>query len=487
MKAVLHVSASGTQLWQKQGATWAAFDGPAKAPVWIVADLAEEAFHEVPVPRVFGRDRTGFLNRQLTTRFPDTPYKTALPPAIQTGLMSHLAPPRQTLLGLDAAERVADAISSVTAPVAGVWSTSMLMAQATSHKRMPPDLFIVLRDAAGLRIVYVKGGVPVISRLVLDAPLPSDQVTEIVRTLRHLENTKVLERTDKPRPIVIIGDSEGFADLLSNEKMQLLALPSAKSTAGPDDWRGVLFDLVVKSPSGQLAPLSARTAFVASRWQRAAFIAGALSFSMAFAFAGSILLTITDDRTALSIRQSNVQRQQTALDNLERQIAAIGVSPDWVHQAVTLDQQEILAAPSLVKHLVMVAELLAKQDSLRLERFDWRIAQAGKASCDGKTLAPNVPEAAPEPGKAVASMVVELTLQITLPQVLSDKARQQTMTAIANAIGKLEGVNVLLDPAKEIAQATLRGGGTAQGAGEKQAVWCMTLAEPLAAPPGGKP
>ena len=60
MKAVLHVSASGTQLWQKQGVTWAAIDGPAKKPVWIVADLAEEAFHEVPVPRVFGRDRVGF-------------------------------------------------------------------------------------------------------------------------------------------------------------------------------------------------------------------------------------------------------------------------------------------------------------------------------------------------------------------------------------------------------------------------------------------
>ena len=227
---------------------------------------------------------------------------------------------------------------------------------------------------------------------------------------------------------------------------------------------------------------------MASRWQRAAFIAGALSFSLAVAFAGSVLLNISDDRAALTLKQSNVQRQQIVLDTLERQIAAVGVSPDWVHQAVTLDQQEILAAPSIVKHLVMVAELLAKQDSLRLERFDWRLAQAGTASCDGKTLASNVPEAAPEPGKApVASMVVELTLQITLPQGLSDKARQQTMTAIANAIGTLEGVNVLLDPAKEIAQATLRGGGTGQGAGEKQAVWCMTLAEPVAVPPSGKP
>ena len=487
MKAVLHLTASGTRLWQKQGITWVAIEGPTVGPVWIVADLAEEAFHEVPVPRVFGRDRTGFLNRQLTTRFPDTPYKTALPAATQSGLMNRLAPPRQTLLGLDAAERVTAALSSVTAPLAGVWSTSMLMAQAAGQKGMPSDLFIVLRDVAGLRIVYVKGGVPVISRLVLDAPLPSDQVTEIVRTLRHLENTKVLDRTDKPRPIVIIGDSDGFADLLSTEKMQLLALPSAKTSVGSGDWHGVLFDLVVKSPSGQLAPLSARTAFVASRWQRAAFIAGALSFGLAVAFAGSVLLNITDDRAALTLKQSNVQRQQTALDNLERQIAAVGVSPDWVHQAVTLDQQEIQAAPSLVKHLVKVAELLAKQDNLRLERFDWRITQPGKSSCDGKPLESNVPETTSEPSKApVASMIVELTLQITLPQGLNDRARLQTMTAIASAIGKLEGVSVLLDPAKEIAQATLRGGGTAQGAGEKQAVWCMTLPGPVAAPPSGK-
>jgi hypothetical protein len=487
MKAVLYVTASGSQLWQRQGATWVALDGPTETPVWVVADLAEEAFHEVPVPRVFGGDRAGFLNRQLATRFPDTPYKIALNAATQTGLMNRLAPPRQTLLGLDAAERVTAAIRSVTGPVAGLWSTSMLMAQLAGQKRLPPDLFIVLRDAGSLRIVYVKGGVPVISRLVLDAPLPSDQVTEIVRTLRHLENTKVLERTDKPRPIMVIGDSDGFAELLSNEKMQLLPMPSAKSAAGSDDWRGVLFDLLVKSPSGQLAPLSARTAFVASRWQRAALIAGALSFSLAVAFAGSVLLNITDDRAALALKQSNVQRQKTALDNLEQKIAAVGVSPDWVHQAVTLDQQEILAAPSLVKHLVMVAELLAQQDGLRLEQFDWGITQAGKAPCNGNTVASNVQEPATESGKVPGlSMLVELTLQITLPLGLSDKARLQTMTSIANAVGKLEGARVLVDPSKGIAQATLRGGGSTQDSGENHAVWCMTLAGPVAAPPSGK-
>jgi hypothetical protein len=216
-------------------------------------------------------------------------------------------------------------------------------------------------------------------------------------------------------------------------------------------------------------------------------MSGALSFSLAVAFAGSVLLTITDDRAALTLKQSNVQRQQAALDNLERQIAAIGVNPEWVHQAVTLDQQEILAAPSLVKHLVMVAELLAKQDNLRLERFDWRVIQPGKASCDGKPVESNVPAAATEPGKEpAASTMVELTLQITLPQGLNDRARLQTMTAIAGAIGQLDGVNVLMDPAKEIAQATLRGGGASQGAGEKQAVWCMTLAGPVAVTASGK-
>ena len=488
MTVVLHVTASGTQLWQKQGAAWVAFDAPPRGTVWIVADLAEEAFYEVPVPRVFGRDRTGFLNRQLSTRFPDTPFKTALPPAPQTGLMNRLAPPRQTLLGLDAAERVTAAIRSVTAPVAGVWSVSMLMAQLANQKRMPSDLFVVLRDAAGLRIVYVKGGVPVISRLILDATLPIDQVAEIVRTLRHLENTKVLERSDKPRPIVVIGESDGFADLLSNEKMHLLPLPSGKSKVGTDNWRPDLFEMVIKSPSGQLAPMSNRTAFVASRWQRGAFIIGALSFGLAVAFAGSILLAITDDRAALTLKQSNVQRQQTDLGSLERQIAAIGINPEWVHQAVNLDQQEILAAPSLVKHLVMVADLLAKQDNLRLERFDWRITQPERVSCAGKPVASNVPGAAPEPGKAPgASMMVELTLQIALPEGQSDKGRRQTMTAIASAIGQLEGVSVWLDPAREIDQTPLRGGGTAQGAAEKQAAWCITLVGPVAATPSGKP
>ena len=79
LKTLLHLAPDGAQLWQKTKGQWLPLDRAHRGSVWIVTDMAEETISEIKVPRLYGRDRAGFINRQLSSRFPETPYKLALP------------------------------------------------------------------------------------------------------------------------------------------------------------------------------------------------------------------------------------------------------------------------------------------------------------------------------------------------------------------------------------------------------------------------
>ena len=137
MKTVLHLTYSGPQLWNKGRAGWQACDGPADGPVWVVTDLAEESFAEIQIPRIFGRDRQGFIARQLASRFPDTLFRTTLPAVPSGSFMDRIASPRLTLLGVDAAERINSSLDALPTPIAGVWAMSMLLALLASRRGCP--------------------------------------------------------------------------------------------------------------------------------------------------------------------------------------------------------------------------------------------------------------------------------------------------------------------------------------------------------------
>ena len=166
MACVLHISATGNVWWGKKSTGWEVLPEPGQGPVWVLTDLTEETFTEINVPRVFGRDRSSFVERQLTNRFPETRFRVALEAQRQGSLMNRLAPPHQVLTAVEPADRITAALQNLSLPLAGVWSTSMLLARLGSKPRMPANLMIVLCQPAGMRIVYIKDRAPVLTRMV---------------------------------------------------------------------------------------------------------------------------------------------------------------------------------------------------------------------------------------------------------------------------------------------------------------------------------
>ncbi|MDP2369747.1 hypothetical protein [Rhodoferax sp.] len=481
MKTVLHLTPSGSQFWRQSREGWQPHDGPSSGPVWVVTDLAEEGFAEIQIPRIFGRDRQAFVARQVANRFPDTAYRTGLPVRHVGGLMDRIAPPRQSLLGLDAAQRIDAALATLASPLAGVWTTSMLLAQIGCKATLPPELFVALPGPDALRIVVIKNREPVLTRLIAGVTLADDQAAEIVRTLRHLENTRVLARGTHRHGVLMLGGDDAMAARLAPDQLELLALPPPWSVSQPDDWRFALFDLAIKSPPGQLAPLARRAEFVASQWRQLAYGASVLVVGLSVWVASDNLRAIAASEAGRTQAQADLQGLTVQLTEAEQRMKGFGVAADVVHRAVTLDREEILSAPALAGPLHQLGAIVGRHEAVRLGQLSWRLLPPGRPACAGG--APN-PTGAAEPTAADGAAVVparrvELSFDITPPEAQRATTRAQMVSSLSSALGKLDGVSLVRDPAKEMPQAALSGGASNTDV-DKPLSWCLSLPGVLA-------
>ena len=471
MATVLHLTATGSQFWCKNRDGWHAVDRPSDDPVWVVVDVAEESFAEIQIPRIFGRDRQAFIARQLANRLADTPFRTPLPIQPSGSVMDRLAPPRQTLLGLDAARRVNTALDALPNPLAGVWSMSMLLANLAHKKNLPPDLFVVLPGVEDMRIVFIKNRVPVLGRLIPHVAQGADQAIEITRTLRHLENVRLLERTGDRYGVLMLGDAQGMADVLAPDHLDLLPLPAPWATSPPADWRFALFDLALTSPSGQLAPLARRATYVAARLRQPAYVAMGLVFCLAAWVSMNNLRDIMTLRASQNQLEGNVQNLTSQLVEVKRKMDGFSVPADLVRQAVLLQQIEISSAPSFAAHLQQLGQAIGQQDSVRLTQLEWRVVPVGQPVC--ARAAGGTPP--PAPANAVEpKRMVEISFDTTLSPDLSARARTQSIAALSALLSRFEGVTLIQNPAKSLAQAALSGG-SASPVTETTLLWCLTL------------
>lgn len=290
MKTLLHLSPAGRQYWRRTRQGWQPLTGDpdTRDPLWVVTDLAEESFAEIETPRLYGRDRNDLLDRQLATRFPDTPYRSRLKVDHGGKLIERLVPTRFTLFGITAADKLNAEFDARNISIAALCPTSLLLTRMARHKQLPPDLFVVLPSTAGLRIVFVKNRIPILTRL---APIPDQvaaQAEEIIRTHRYLENVRTLQRGSQPPPVMILGNAAAFAAPLGAARLELVAPPPPWNNAAYNDWRLPLFDLALREqPFGQLAPVARRTVYLARRLRQGALAAAAAAVVAGLLAAGT--------------------------------------------------------------------------------------------------------------------------------------------------------------------------------------------------------
>jgi len=478
MQTVLYITIAGAQYWRKSGRTWQPCDGLQAGALWVVTNLAEEGTAEIHVPRLFGNDRKNFIQRQLSSRFPDTPYCHVLAQPAHGSLMERLAPPRQTLFGLDAAQRVNAALDAVgSAPVAGVWASTLLLLNLSRHKSLPQELFVVMPSPDGLRIVFVKDHLPVLSRLVPGVTDAADQAAEITRTVRYLENNHLLERSTEPHNVLLLDGHPGIDTLLAQERLTRVPAPPPWAKNPPDDWRFALFDLAVSSPAGQMAPLVRRTRFLANRLRPTIYATAGLCVAAAVWVAASNANDIHNaytNRTQTQQRISLLTRQSQVV---EQDISRFGVSPALVRSAVLLAQDELPAAPPLAVHMQQIAQVISAFDPVRLRQFSWRTLAAGEQACSSAVAAPNAAQAVQDPSGPKRRN--EVSFEVLWPDGQGARARTQGITNLSAMLAALTGASLITDPAQALAQSAFSGGAGAAATSAQPLIWCLTMPESM--------
>jgi hypothetical protein len=480
MGVVVHITSAGAQWCKKTPDGWVALepsDHDVSKPVWVVTDLAEETFSELAVPRIFGKDRSSFVNRQLANRYPDSVFRIALPAAQVGGMMDRLAPPQQTLTAIDPSDRVELALARIKAPVAGVWSASMLMARLAQRPTLPKNMFVILSQEHALRILFVKNRVPVLTRLVTTAQSPQEQATEVVRTLRHLENTHVIERGKERFALMLLGGNEELKKRLNDDQLTVLESPKKWEHFPQIGWNYLLFEAALKSPLGQLAPMKYRISYLARQTTKAAWVGSAAVIVLAVVTASLSILSARDAQQQQQALQQQLSEIAVASQNTEELIAQYGVPPASVKQAVALDTQEIENIPNMTHYMVKLGEAMAPYPALRVQEWQWRVAEAEDAVCvsdDPSQLqaeSTETSEAEPE----APSRKVELRWTIAFPAELGPYGLEQQMSAISKAVQGWSDAKLMLDPVIQLQQADISIASTAAGQAQRNMKWCMAV------------
>jgi outer membrane murein-binding lipoprotein Lpp len=472
MKTLLYLNSLDRQLWTKSARNWENIAEKSSGTVWVVTDLAEESFSEIKTPRLFGRDRETFIARQLAGRYPDTPFRGSMTLTQEEGLLAKIIPTQHILFGVDGAQRLNAELDATTNPIAGLWPISVLMAQLGRDSALPADLFVVLPGPGSLRIVFLKNRTPVLTRLTSTANEVNAQVEEVVRTLRHLENTQVVPRGRQEHPVLLLAKTEEYKELLAAARFQLVGL-SRLDKNPPEDWRFPLFDLALKSPPGQVAPLERRVEYLSGRLSKVAFVLSVVIGIVGVAAASSNLLSIFVTIKESSRISGAVEELNRQVADLEQKISALGAEPATVRRAIALRDKEIANAPSMATHFKIIGEVLARDSGLRLRELKWNLHVPGSQPCLRVGESVPTPTSAEPTAPENVDQKVEVRFELAVPSTYGPRDRALALRAISGGLTSVQAITLLQDANKDLASASLRGG---SGLGnEKKPVWCMTI------------
>lgn len=477
MKTLLYIGVAGNQYWRKAGAHWQPVVGAQGSPTWVVTDLAEETFAELRMPRLFGRDRRDYLERQVANQFSQTPYRTAFAWPRAGSLSDRLARSRYVLLGVDAATRIDAALAALDGHLVGVWSTSMLLAQWAQEGGARDDGFVVMPVPDRMRIVFLSQGQPVLTRLVSGVDGVSEQVAEIVRTLRHLENTRLVERSGQRLVVRVLGPSDELVQPLAVQGLDLLSPAAASSHPAPVLLS--LFDRAMRMPKGQLAPVSLRQSFLAQVLRRAAYGVAVVALALAGVDAALNLRAMLAAREALQQVQVQDAQVRAQTRQVDLTLARWNVSAATVRTTLEQDAREVAQAPTPGRVLTSLSDVVSAHPALRVSRLQWRVLVDDQTAC-ARVGATN------PPSSVASALVTELQWDATGLAQSPPRERARILADVSTRIQAWPGVQLLTDPAQAMVQGKLDS--TEQSAPDSPSSWCLRWSlEPAPARKGSTP
>lgn len=423
---ILYVSNAGPVTLGREGG-----DRP-RAPLVVVADLAEETFARVALPPVRGPDRWRLVRRQLQQQFPQTPYKMALPLA-----RAAASEATDVLVGVPAAALDAALQPYVQAgrPVRGVWTVALLVAWwVRLTGKTPPHCLVIVATPAGMRHVFLAHGKPLLTRLVPHDVSGSDAVPaeqEIVRTAQYLYNARLLEH-GAPVRAWALGIPAPAAVAGTRLRLQWEKPPVAPRL--PDvaarGFAGLCELAVVRPPRSQLAPAAVRIHYLAGWLRRAAAMA-----TTAICLAAVAAITVHGSEAAGSAAAASALRAEAAALAARTRAAQtidpqLGVAAAEAVRRLAAYERAIGHAVAPAAALASIARAFDAAPLYTLEELHWRsdaaVTDAAAAGTDCDPIGESV--------RASVALRGSIVADAPLRAVVQARSRfEQTLAAAAGA------------------------------------------------------
>ncbi|MDD4928601.1 MAG: hypothetical protein PHP85_04910 [Gallionella sp.] len=475
MKTVLLISPSGARYFRRVKTTWQAVDQPEHNDrLWVIANLPEETLEALKLPALLGQDRSNYLTRRLATAFPRCQYRAA---TVLFG--SPLKPSTAILTGFTTAEAVSSRIDKLDMTIAGVWGMSMLLTLMAKRLALK-NVVLCIPVANYLRILVLKDGIPVVTRCIHRYSEDSDRenngdASEILRTRQHIENRHIFEHDAIP-PILYLGDATSIAVHINRAGLTLMPLPDAFAPGGEAAYLHPLFEFVVSSPAGQLAPIQLRARHVAENIRKIAYAGIAISLIAAVLFGQQDFRALIDLHNHESDLSDNQLLASTERERLTDRISQTGLDPALVRQATRFSDLEMAPAPTPEAILRLAASIISGMPQVRIRSLTYRFPKLGERYCQGHSVIalPLIDGSKPASSDDEPARHTELQFTILLTEKQAPAALIEIRKRITASIKANEGIQLMEDPAAFSLINTLKGG---VGLDTTQAdnLWCMSV------------
>lgn len=486
MKTVLLINSSGSRYFRRVNSEWQIVGQPEhNDKLWVIANLPEEMLETFNLPLLFGRDRSNFLERRLSTVFPHSHYRASS--MVSGGL---LRSGTAVLTGLSTADAVSSQLEKLDITIAGVWGLSMLLTLMLKRLAIA-NVLLAIPSAHHLRILVIKDGIPVLTRCVRRYSEDSDNendsdANEIMRTRQHLENNRIFEHDSIPA-ILYLSENQSTGEFLTRADLTMMPLPGALAPKGEAGYLHPVLEYVVSSPHGQLAPLQLRARHLAENIRMACYI------GIAASMLGILIFGQSDFRALLSLHQresvlhNEMQLATTEHDRLSDSISVSGKDPALVRQATRFAAFELDRAPVPKSILELAASSISELPQARIKNLTFRLPKQGESYCGGRStidlpLLNNMfmmnnsepTGAGGAEANALPQRHAELQFSIMLTDNLAPAAQAEISRRISTALKKIDGLQLIDDPAAFSLVNTLKGG-VGMDTTQTDNIWCMSI------------
>jgi hypothetical protein len=437
-------------------------------PVVIVADLIEETHVQIGVPAVTGKDRQSFVQIQMQSLLPDTPFRAVWQtPSSWPFLSKPFSLNGLGVPSLSLKETIAQQLL-LERPVVGVWSLSYLISiWMVSQKDTAgqPCVLLALAQSYGLRLVLLKEDIPVFSRLLFDS---TTYVQELTDTIKYLQDNRILDRGLQP-VLAVLNPPEGFEAELQANGLQLLPRREPIRPFRTLVWPAFV-KLAQRQVPGQMANVHERRFYLAQQAKRAVLLSGMLLVVGLLwgAYSQAVDAWTQRQQTQDAERQSVDMHHQALV--IQQAITASGVDTGVMRLAIQVQRQELAHGIELLPPFWALGQLLSQQTQTRLNHSSLRLQpQACEAANAVAPVAPNA-------NTSDDTLQVEWSFEIAPHENTSPRERQRLLEETAETIQRWKAWRVKVDPLQQAAVAPISVESVGVSVSLPEWKWCLSPA-----------